>query len=109
MCRFALAGLVLLAGPAAAQTAGSNGTAAASITAADVAHRIGIIADDSMMGRDTPIPGLEATAKYVAEQFRRFGLRPGGVNGTWIHRYPITRRELDLGGSRVVRESGGAR
>jgi Peptidase family M28 len=107
MRRFALAGLVLLAGPAADQTAHSKGTAAASITAADVAQRIGVIADDSMMGRDTPSPGLEATAKYVADQFRRFGLMPGGENGTWFQRYPITRRKLDLVRSRVVLKSGG--
>jgi hypothetical protein len=107
MRRFALAGLALVAGPVAAQTADSKATAAASITAADVAHRIGIIADDSMMGRDTPSPGLEATAKYVADQFRRFGLRPGGENGTWFQRYPITRRKLNLARSQVVLESEG--
>jgi hypothetical protein len=106
MRRFALAGLALVAGPVAAQTSDAKASAAASITAADVAHRIGIIADDSMMGRDTPSPGLEATAKYVAEQFRRFGLTPGGENGTWFQRYPITRRKLDLARSRVVLESG---
>ena len=65
------------------------------ITAADVARRVGIIADDSMMGRDTPSRGLELTAKYVADQFRRFGLKPGGDNGTWFQRYPITRRRLE--------------
>jgi hypothetical protein len=31
--------------------------AAGTITKADVARRIAIIADDSMMGRDTPSPG----------------------------------------------------
>ena len=68
--------------------------AAASITAPDVARRVGILADDSMMGRDTPSRGLELTAKYVADEFRRFGLKPGGDNGTWFQRYPITRRRL---------------
>ena len=48
-------------------TAGSNHSSAsprrrASITAVDVARRIGIIADDSMMGRDTPSRGLDLTA-----------------------------------------------
>ncbi len=109
MRRFALAGLALVAGPVAAQTSDAKATAAASISAADVAHRIGIIADDSMMGRDTPSPGLEATAKYVADQFRRFGLTPGGENGTWFQRYPITRRKLDLARSRVVLESAGVK
>ena len=55
--------------------------AAASITAADVSSRVNIIADDSMMGRDTPSPGLEMTAQYVADQFKSFGLKPGGENG----------------------------
>ena len=40
-----------------------------------------IIADDSMMGRDTPSPGLEMTAQYVADQFKSFGLKPGGERG----------------------------
>ena len=69
--------LACLAPPVAAQApepvrAGSD--AAASITAPDVARRVGILADDSMMGRDTPSRGLEMTAKYVADEFRRFGL-----------------------------------
>ncbi len=81
--------------------------AAATITESDVAHRIGVIAHDSMLGRDTPSRGLELTAKYVAEQFRRFGLRPGGEDGTWFQRYAISRRRLDLAGSRVVFRAGG--
>ena len=72
----------------------------------DVMRRVGIIADDSMMGRDTPSRGLELTAKYVADQFRRFGLKPGGDSGTWFQRYPITRRQLQLRGSEVVFQAG---
>jgi hypothetical protein len=67
-----------------------------------VAHRIGVIADDSMLGRDTPSKGLEQTAKYIADQFRSFGLAPGGEDGTWFQRYPITRRRLALDSSRLV-------
>ncbi|HTG49210.1 MAG TPA: M28 family peptidase [Gemmatimonadales bacterium] len=69
-------------------------------------RRVGIIADDSMMGRDTPSRGLELTAKYVADEFRRFGLKPGGDSGTWFQRYPITRRQLQLRGSEVVFQAG---
>ena len=99
-----------LAPPVAAQApepvrAGSD--AAASITAPDVARRVGILADDSMMGRDTPSRGLEMTAKYVADEFRRFGLKPGAANGTWFQRYPITRRRLQPAQSRVVLKVGG--
>jgi hypothetical protein len=98
-----------LAGPLAAQApepVSATADAATSITASDVARRIGILAHDSMMGRDTPSRGLELTAKYVADEFRRFGLRPGGENGTWFQRYPITRRRMDLAGSQVVLTSG---
>jgi peptidase M28-like protein len=59
------------------------------ITQADVKRRIGIIADDSMRGRDTPSPGLEATARYIAGEFRQFGLTPAGDSGSFIQRYPI--------------------
>jgi len=76
--------------------------AAATIAAADVIRRIGIIADDSMLGRDTPSPGLELTAQYVADEFRRFGLAPGGDDGTWFQRYAITRRKIDIDSSAVV-------
>jgi hypothetical protein len=91
----------------AADPAAGETSAAATITAEDVAARIGIIADDSMRGRDTPSRGLELTARYVANQFRRFGLKPGGENGTWFQRYPITRRRLDLAGSKVVLQAAG--
>ena len=77
-----LLGLILTAAPLAAQTTPSASRAAASITAVDVARRIGIIADDSMMGRDTPSRGLDLTAQYVADQFRRFGLKSS------FQRYP---------------------
>ena len=104
-----LGAFVLAAGPLAAQAAEPAGPAdaAATITASDVARRIGILAHDSMLGRDTPSRGLELTAQYVADQFRRFGLRPGGENGGWLQRYPITRRRLEPASSRVVLEMGG--
>ena len=101
--------LFLLLLPSAAipaQTSAAARRAAASITPADVAHRIGIIADDSMMGRDTPSRGLELTAQYVADQFRRFGLRPGGDEGSWLQRYTIARKRLALEQSSVVFSSG---
>jgi hypothetical protein len=85
-----LAMLILAAGPLVAQAAQPAGPADAvmTISASDVARRIGIIAHDSMLGRDTPSRGLELTAQYVADQFRRFGLVPGGERGTWLQRYP---------------------
>ena len=59
------------------------------IIPADVKKRIEIIADDSMGGRDTPSPGLEATARYIASEFQRFGLSPAGDRGSFVQRYPL--------------------
>jgi hypothetical protein len=69
--------------------------AANTITEQDVRRRITLIAHDSMGGRDTPSPGLEKTAAYIASEFQRFGLKPGGDNGTFIQRYGVLRRVLD--------------
>src|SRR5919107_3279699 len=103
-CSSLLAVLVWQALPvcsAEAQTTQPSVQAARSITAVDIARRIGVIADDSILGRDTPSRGLELTAEYVAAQFRRFGLQ------TSIQRYPITRRRLQPAQSRVVFSAGG--
>jgi hypothetical protein len=107
MRRVVLLGLALAARPLPAQTAAPERRAVETITATDVARRIGIIADDSMLGRDTPSRGLELTARYVASQFRRFGLRPGGDGGGWYQRYPIKRQRFDAERSRVVLAAGG--
>jgi len=92
----ARAGLILAAvsAPLAAQSKAVE-KAAATITAPDVTRRINIIADDSMMGRDTPSPGLEQTAAYIASQFKSFGLRPGGDSGGYLQRYPLVLRQLE--------------
>ncbi len=85
----------------AGQSSPALRAAAQTITQADVQRRINIIADDSMMGRDTPSPGLDKTAQYVADQFKRFGLKPAGENGTWFQRYSISRRKIDPAASHV--------
>jgi hypothetical protein len=77
------------------QTGSKVRAAAGTITPEDVRRRVAILADDSMGGRDTPSAGLEMAASYVAGEFRRFGLTPGGENGTWFQRYQILRRRVD--------------
>src|SRR3989442_3749810 len=68
---------------------------AASITNADVQRRIGIIADDSMLGRATPSPQLDAVAAYVAGEFKRFGLKPGDDSGTYFQHYLLEIRRVE--------------
>jgi Zn-dependent M28 family amino/carboxypeptidase len=44
-------------------------------------HHITVLADDSMRGRETGSPGDRMAIDYIASQFARAGLQPGGVNG----------------------------
>ena len=55
--------------------------AAGTITADDYFRRLSVIAHDSMMGRDTPSPGLDATADWIAAEFERMGVAPAGEDG----------------------------
>ena len=83
--------LLLLPGVLTAQSPASVQRAVQSITPDDIRRRIGIIADDSMRGRDTPSPELEKVAAYIASEFRRVGLKPGGDDGTFLQRYALDR------------------
>ena len=92
--------LAVLTVPVAAQrqqpeARGAGGGGAAAITPDDVRRRIGIIAADSMLGRATPSPQLDQVAAYVAAEFRRFGLTPGGDSGTYLQRYPLEVQRFD--------------
>ena len=91
--------------PAAALSAQSPAAiqrAVNSITPADVIKRIGILADDSMKGRATPSPELEKVASYIAGEFKRFGLKPGGDDGSYLQRYGIVQKQMDTAASALV-------
>ncbi len=65
------------------------GSGVESIAPSDLERRIGILADDSMLGRDTPSPELVETAEYIAGEFESFGLRPG-VGDSYLQWYPLS-------------------
>lgn len=95
-----LLALATLAVPAVAQN-GARGPVA-TITDSDIRRRINIVANDSMGGRDTPSRGLDLVAQYVADEFKRLGLKPGGDSGSYLQRYPIRQTRLDLAASHLV-------
>ncbi|HEU4682648.1 MAG TPA: M28 family peptidase [Gemmatimonadales bacterium] len=101
--------LTLLASPLVAQTDPALKRAAETITAVDVLRRVSLLADDSMMGRDTPSRGLERAAEHVAAEFRRAGLRPAGDNGSYVQRFGLTRWVVDTARSVVELAIGGSR
>ncbi len=78
------------------------------ITAADLATRLFIIADDSMRGRESGDIGNAMVTDYIAREFRRFGLQPAGDSGTYFQTIPLKREsfeatpELSFGGQGLV-------
>src|SRR5689334_18014334 len=48
------------------------------IRAGSMRGDLSFIASDLLEGRDTPSRGLDIAAEYIAAQFRRAGLEPGG-------------------------------
>jgi hypothetical protein len=75
---------------------GSTGSdASLPISAADLQHRVGIIADDSMGGRLPGSRGNIETTDYVASEFRRLGLKPAGDSGGYFQFVPMVSSRLD--------------
>jgi hypothetical protein len=107
MKRLAILALFTLPGILSCQKGVSVEEAVASITPEEFLRKIEIIAHDSMLGRDNPSPGLDMTAAWIADEFRRYGLRPGGDGGSFIQTYRMREIAGDFDGSwaRVV---GGA-
>ncbi len=84
--------------------------AAADIDAEGIRAHIAFLASDELAGRDTPSPGLEAAAEYIARRFEALGLEPGGTDGGWLQRYPFVSTSFDAGNSELSArgERGGA-
>lgn len=84
-------------GPGRAATAAPEGleAAAASITAAGMREHIAFLASDELRGRDTPSPGLEAAARYIADAFASRGLAPAGDGDSYLQRWTYETFEMD--------------
>ncbi len=60
------------------------GITGAAITATDLRTRLGIYADDSMLGRGAGTIGNRRATQYIANQFAKLGLEPAGDSGTFF-------------------------
>ncbi len=76
------------------------------ITAADLAERVRILADDAFEGRG---PGSEVGEKapiWIAEEMKRVGLEPGGDNGSWFQTVEMVEQTLDEASSGLTFNGG---
>jgi hypothetical protein len=71
------------------------------ITANDLRTRLYGFADDSMKGRRIGEPGNYVGTAYIAREFQRLGLKPGGDNGTYYQNLPFGPTGFVLASSRL--------
>jgi hypothetical protein len=69
--------------------------AAERITAEGMKEILYYIASDEMAGRNTPSPGLDKTAQYIAERLKKLKVKPAGDNGSYFQHIALTRTEVD--------------
>ncbi|MEO7521895.1 MAG: M28 family peptidase [Gemmatimonas sp.] len=81
----------------------------ADITANDLRTRLYGFADDSMLGRRIGEPANFKGTDYIAREFKRLGLKPGGDNGTYFQNltygpvgFSAASSRLAAGGKRLV-------
>src|SRR4051794_31429348 len=60
-----------------------------------------VLADDNMEGRDTGTEGHRKAAAYVADQFKKSGLKPAGTNG-YYQPVQFNSRKIDEKNSSLV-------
>lgn len=65
------------------------------ISATQLKAYLTFIASDEMEGRDTPSKGLDITANFLAALMERWGVQPGGENGTYFQRFQMRRSKLE--------------
>lgn len=71
------------------------------ITAAQMREYLTFIASDEMEGRDTPSRGLDLTAKFLATNLARLGLKPAGDEGTFFQKIALRRDQVNKELTRV--------
>lgn len=80
------------------------------ISADSLKGHVSFLASDLLEGRNTPSMGLDIAAEYIAAQFRRAGLEPGGDDGYFeTAKFVLVKPNLegfelavDSGGQKVV-------
>jgi len=79
--------------------------AAEQITAEQLKDYLYFVASDEMEGRETPSRGLDLTAKFIAMNLSRWGVKPAGDDGTYFQKIALRRTTTLPKGSRI--EIGG--
>jgi hypothetical protein len=91
MLRATLVGAALLWSVANAAAGSSPRAADVARSASRIEADVRFLADDLLEGREAGTRGDDLAALYVATQYRRMGLQPGGENGSYFQTVPLLR------------------
>jgi len=61
-----------------------------SITADDLLRHIKTLSSDEFEGRGPGTHGETLSVNYITDQFKKFGLKPGNPDGTYVQKVPLT-------------------
>jgi Zn-dependent M28 family amino/carboxypeptidase len=75
--------------------------AADAISAEQLAWDLAVLASDDNRGRNTPSPGFDAAADYIAARLQRAGLKPAGDQGTFRQHYELRESRVDTDGATI--------
>ena len=67
----------------------AQGAKAPVFTADAIMAHVKVLASDEYEGRAPGTKGEDLTVAYIADQFRKVGLKPGNVDGTYIQKVPL--------------------
>jgi hypothetical protein len=77
------------------------GTTSPQIDEQDLYNHLKYIASDKLEGRRAGTKGAELAADYIAKQFKKFGLKPAGDNGTYFQYFDFV-SDVKIGDSNFV-------
>jgi hypothetical protein len=75
--------------------------AADRVTAAGLSRDLDFLSSDALKGRNTPSPGFDQAADYIAGRLKKAKLEPAGDEGTFFQYYTMRESEVDTAGASI--------
>ena len=67
-----------------------------------IEKHMAFLASDDLLGREAGSVGYDVSAQYVADEFKKIGLKPAGENGTYFQNVRLKRAYRDASAGRVT-------
>jgi hypothetical protein len=75
--------------------------AAERVTAAGLSRDLDFLSSDALKGRNTPSPGFDQAADYIAGRLKKAKLEPAGDDGTFYQYYTMRESEVDTANASI--------